>query len=58
VEAGGRRSYKMSMTLLGIPVAGLRAPYLTASKSELARFREGLFKLDVAEVQDLAAAAG
>jgi len=48
----------MSMTLLGIPVAGLRAPYLTASKSELARFREGLFKLDVAEVQDLAAAAG
>ena len=52
------RSYKMSMRALGLPGSGLRQPYLPASDSELERFTTGLLALDVAEVRELASAAG
>lgn len=54
------RWIKMAMKVLGLPGAegGLREPYRMPEPAELRRFRDGLLRLGIPEIDALAAAAG
>jgi hypothetical protein len=52
------RWIKMMMKAFRIPGSGIRGPYRMASDSEIERFREGVLKLGISEVDELAKAAG
>lgn len=53
------RAVKMCMKVLKLPGDGcIRRPYLMAPDDELAKFTDGLLKLHVSEIDDMARAAG
>jgi dihydrodipicolinate synthase/N-acetylneuraminate lyase len=52
------RWIKMAMRAFKIPGSAIRGPYVTASDKEVSSFIDGLIKLGLPEVSDMAAGAG
>ncbi len=52
------RWIKMMMKVFKLPGSAIRSPYVAASRDEESGFVEGLLKLDLPEIADLAKAAG